>query len=174
MQRSLVAHSNGLYDLAFSKDSRFLASTGGDAKTLVWNVTIGNIVAQLPTDGNPWSRVAFSPDGTRLCGGRFTGACRVWSIAGQSPLVNISGHTREILAIEWTSDGRILTLSPSDDPGTLRTYTPSGVLVDRLTQVRFANRLAVHPLTGQVIVIGENLLALRRLRPVTPPPTVGG
>jgi WD40 repeat protein len=74
---SLGAHSDPIGDLAFSPDGRLLAAailTGGSSTVEIWDMTSGEILAQLEGES-----LAFSPDGTALASIVFS-SVRVWGV----------------------------------------------------------------------------------------------
>ena len=67
--RSLIGHKKDVYAVAFSADSRLLASASADKSNKLWNVASGREIRTLSGHRNWVSTLAFSPDG-RLLGFR--------------------------------------------------------------------------------------------------------
>ncbi len=83
------AHKADVWDVAFSKDSRLLASGGSDGKIVVWNVAEGTAATLSPgveSDGSARTvrAVAFHPDGTLLAAGCADGTLLLWSRKGDA------------------------------------------------------------------------------------------
>ncbi len=98
--RSLSGHTNRVTELAFSPDSRLLATTGtvnltpGDGSVKIWDVTTG---AQLATVGTPGtSQLVFTPNGSQLVGasGGDPITIRVWNVSGLTVARAIAGVFR--------------------------------------------------------------------------------
>src|SRR5205085_8182584 len=69
----------GVSALAFSPDTRLLATTSGtDGQITLWDTTTARAVQNLKGGTNFAYDAAFSPDGTRL----YTGAKTVWDLSG--------------------------------------------------------------------------------------------
>lgn len=88
----LRSHAGPLFALAFSPDGTRLAAGGGlwegrpsrDKKprgeVILWDVSHGNEVLTLPTDGPAVCSTAFSADGLRLAAGDREGVLTVWDV----------------------------------------------------------------------------------------------
>lgn len=87
--RVLGRHVEGvgemIYSVAFSPDSKTVASSGSDGNVKIWDVTNGKIIRQLripdgeAANGSNMLDVAFSPDG------RFIATSGWWATPGQDP-----------------------------------------------------------------------------------------
>lgn len=99
--RTFAGHLNRVTEVAFSPDSRFLASSGtvnlgtpSDGSVRIWDVTTGAQLASAATPGT--SQLVFTPDGQMLLGasGGNPVSIRVWSVAGMTLARTISGVFR--------------------------------------------------------------------------------
>jgi WD40 repeat protein len=78
-------HLNGVTDLAFHPEGRYLASVGRDTTVRIWNTADGKQVKELgkPRGGQSkdWLHaVCFSADGLWLAAADMAGAVQVWSL----------------------------------------------------------------------------------------------
>jgi len=76
----LPGHSAAVRALAFSADSRYLASGGEDAAVLLWGVRPASLLARLPVSGVAAGVVAFSSDGRWLAAGLSSGVVTAWEL----------------------------------------------------------------------------------------------
>jgi eukaryotic-like serine/threonine-protein kinase len=74
---TLRGHAGPIWDLAFHRDGKRLATASGDRTVMIWDMSTGQQVLTL--DGAPpgFASVAFSPDGNHLAGA--FGYVRIWS-----------------------------------------------------------------------------------------------
>jgi WD40 repeat protein len=117
-------HRDSVHCLAFSPDSKTLASSGGLANApgelRLWDAQGGfpgfargdlRGVTDRPT------ALAFSPDGRLLAGGNLDGIVKVWEPArDHQPVATLDAHQQPIRSLAFASDGRILVtadLEPS-------------------------------------------------------------
>ena len=56
----------------------------------------------------------FSPDGTRLATVGAERRIRIWDVATGAVLSTLTGHTDNLLTVDWSPDGRTLA-SGGDD-----------------------------------------------------------
>ncbi len=76
----LKGQTGGVDALAFSPDSRTLASGSVDGKVFLWDVATGKLITTIPTDADV-SALAFSPDGKRLAWGTLDSTITTWNLA---------------------------------------------------------------------------------------------
>ena len=67
--KHIGSHHGGVQSVAFSPNSQMLATGGRDAKVLLWDFSLGQLVARLELPGGWVEALVFSPDGQHLAAG---------------------------------------------------------------------------------------------------------
>ncbi len=100
--------------LAFSPDSRLLASSGRDGDVRVWAAETGELRVAIPAHKKGANAVAFDPTGTWLASAGNDGLVRVWD-AGTGKLESeMIGGSFGIPAVIFTPDGQRLVIANGD------------------------------------------------------------
>jgi len=162
---TLEGHNGAVFDLAFSPDSRLLATASGDRTVKLWETATGR---RLDTFGEPLKEVytvAFSPDGRAVAGAGVDNRIRVWRLSesareGTNQLVvSRFAHQGAIIKLVWSSDGRALASSAEDRTVKLwdATQVAAGILMERHVlppQSDWAPALAFSP-DGKRLAVGR-------------------
>lgn len=80
VQRTLTAHTNGIYWAIFSPDERLLASSSRDRTARVWDIATGRELQKLDGFRCAVKAVAFSPDGRKLAASGNDGMLKLWDV----------------------------------------------------------------------------------------------
>ena len=130
--RVLTGHTRPVTEVAFSADSRFLASSGTvnlppqvDGSVRTWDASTGAQLATVATPGT--AHLAFSPNGAMLAGasGGDPVSIRVWSVPALTPTRTISGVFR---FTAFSPDGaRLISAGRSDVATVIDSNTGSTV-----------------------------------------------
>jgi WD40 repeat protein len=76
---NVVAHSPTAFEVEFSRDGRFLASSGSDKTAMIWEVVPGGVKRLHILPGHEaWVDVRFSPDGQRVVTSSSDNALTLW------------------------------------------------------------------------------------------------
>jgi WD40 repeat protein len=115
--RTLRGHSGRVVMVAFSADSKRLASvTGeGEAQIKFWDPTTGReTLAITPPAGHGRLCLALSPDGKRIATGGDDSTVRVWDAFSGKKVVVLQGHTGYLHHVAFSPDGKRIASSGLD------------------------------------------------------------
>ena len=105
-------HQYWVYDVAFSPDSRLLATASGDHASRVLNAETGHEILPPLEHNDHVVSVAFSPDGRWLLTACLEGTAHVWEVATGRRAFPVIYHPNRINHATFSPDGsRILTTS---------------------------------------------------------------
>jgi WD40 repeat protein len=109
-----LAHQGRITQVAWSPDSRRVASASYDRTARVWDAATGQPVTPAMTHRSIVDQVAWSPDGARLAT-RSENTARVWDAATGQPATPEMSHPNSINAMAWSPDGSQLATAAYDD-----------------------------------------------------------
>jgi WD40 repeat protein len=109
--RKLAGHHGSVMTLAFSHDSKLVATGSWDKTVVVWDAATGSAVSKPMRHGGPfWYAVAFSRDGETLVAGCDDHTVRVWDIATSKPVGPMLPHDAALRTAAFTeTDSQIIT-----------------------------------------------------------------
>ena len=113
---TITGHLSPVSTIAFSPDSRTLASGSWDRKVRLWDTATGNNKTTLIGHISDIAAVSFSPDGKTLASGGswYDPTIRLWDTASGTHKGTLIGHRRRIGSITFSSDSKTL-VSAGDD-----------------------------------------------------------
>jgi WD40 repeat protein len=106
-----------LASVAFSPDSKRLATGGADTIVRLWDGRgrpLPGPLAELRGHLGPVSAVAFSPDGARLASASHDGTVRVWDMRTGQELLILTGHKGPVTDVAFSADGHLLATCGRD------------------------------------------------------------
>jgi WD40 repeat protein len=120
VRRRLTGFAERVVALAFSADSKLLATGGGapteDGEIKIFDVATGKVVTDIKGGhSDTVFGVAFSPDGKVLatCGAdKFV---KTWEVPAGELIKSFEGHTHHVLDVGWKADGKLLASAGADN-----------------------------------------------------------
>lgn len=153
LQRELQAPRAWINSVAFSRDGRYLASCTQPIK--VWEAATGKEVATVKGCSDWPHGISFSPDGKRLAVCGLDGRVHVWDIATSRQILEVNGPgnegsfdaikgARELYAVAWSPDGRVMATSGHD--GSILLFdAETGKTLRTMASSRMTSALAFSP-----------------------------
>ncbi len=139
----------GLGDMAWSPDGRYLAMAGGDGLVAFWD-TESEVAQILAGHQESVNGVAWSPDGARLASASDDNSVRIWDVvAGEAGLV-LTGHSDAVTALAWSPDGDQLATVTAD--GRIRLWDPVGGRVNQVIEAGFELLAVAWSHDGELLV----------------------
>jgi WD40 repeat protein len=113
----LTAAGPEMRSVAFSPDSRTLASGADNGDVLLWDVATSGQRAILTSSHGPARSVAFSRDGRLLAAGYEDGSVALWHVGSGVLLGTLPPHAKAVSSVAFSPRGR--TLASADEKGHL-------------------------------------------------------
>ena len=114
ISRELTGHEKDVISLAFSPNSRFLASGSYDNSVRLWNIAAGCSTI-LKGHSAPIRCIAFSPDGTHLVSGSLDNTLCLWNRVSGQQIRTLKGHGNGITSVVFSPNGKKVVSGSFDD-----------------------------------------------------------
>ncbi|MER7492527.1 trypsin-like peptidase domain-containing protein [Streptomyces pharetrae] len=111
----LIGHAKKVLALAFSGDSRRLATAGSDATVRLWNAAIGSDRAVLRGHTGDVYSVAFSRDGHTLATASADHSARLWDPTTGELRRELVGHSDEVETAAIHPHGDVVVTAGDDE-----------------------------------------------------------
>ncbi|MEZ6049889.1 MAG: protein kinase [Planctomycetaceae bacterium] len=104
----LRGHTENVYSVSFSPDSRMLASASADYTVRLWEPSTGKLLRVLRGHSNDVNGVAFSPTNDLLATTSDDQTVRLWDPNTGVEIVELQGHQDMTTGLAFTPDGKLL------------------------------------------------------------------
>lgn len=111
---TLKGHPNAVTCLAFSPDSRTVASGSADGTIKLWDVAAGKEHATLTGHTDVVHSVAFSPDNRMVASGSYDGTIKLWELVTGKERATLKGHKGRVFSVSFGPNGKLLASASGD------------------------------------------------------------
>lgn len=141
--------------IAFSPDSRLLATGSADNAARLWDAASGKELMKLSGHADTVASVAFSREGKTLATGSYDHTARIWDVATGEAAHVLRGHRGVVMSVAYSPDGERLATASVDR--TVRLWDPAtGALQGTLRGHKsWVNSVAFSP-NGKSLVSGSS------------------
>ena len=153
-RKTLSYQGETIADIAFSPDSKTLASRSWEGTIYLWNTQNGKRLQTLEGQAGFTRSLAFSPDGKTLANVSSEGTIYLWNTQNGKRLQTLEGQAGFAQPLAFSPDGK--TLANVSSEGTIYLWnTQNGKRLQTLEgQADFAQSLAFSP-DGKTLASGE-------------------
>lgn len=102
----MTGHQQLINQVAFSPDTRMIASASFDKSVKLWCGRTGKYLSSLRGHVQAVYQVAWSADSRLLVSGSADSTLKVWSLSTRKLSLDLPGHADEIYAVDWSPDGQ--------------------------------------------------------------------
>jgi WD40 repeat protein len=151
-----VGHTDRVWALAFSPDSRTLLTGSWDGTARLWDIQTGK---QLQIFNHPaddgLGAVAFSPDGKTILTGGGDHLLRLWDVDTAKEIREFAGHTDVITSVTFSPDGKYVLSGGGDGTARLWDVATGAELRRFVVSVGYADGAVFSP-DGKYILTGDD------------------
>ncbi|KAI6189471.1 Notchless-like protein 1 [Aphelenchoides bicaudatus] len=101
----LTGHQQLINQVAFSPDTRLLASASFDKSIRIWCGSTGRFLKTLRGHVQAVYQLAWSADSRLLVSGSADSTLKVWNMQKKELMLDLPGHGADVFAVDWSPDG---------------------------------------------------------------------
>ncbi|KYC37617.1 hypothetical protein WA1_39830 [Scytonema hofmannii PCC 7110] len=103
-----------ILSVAFSPDSRLLATGDVNGEIHLWQIADGQPILNCKGHAGWVHSITFSPDGKMLCSASSDHTVKLWDVSDGSCLKTLVGHHQRVRSAVFSPDGKLIASGGSD------------------------------------------------------------
>ncbi|GAW26224.1 putative NWD1 protein [Rosellinia necatrix] len=113
--QTLEGHHGHVYSVAFSPNSKLLASGSGDNTIKIWDITTGSLQQTFEDYHGHVYSVEFSPDSKLLASGSGNNTIKIWDITTGSLQQTLEDYYGPVDSVAFSPDSKLLASGSGDN-----------------------------------------------------------
>ncbi|KAK0632942.1 hypothetical protein B0T14DRAFT_542129 [Immersiella caudata] len=113
-RQTLEGHSDGVWSVTFSPDSKLIASGSYDKTVKIWDVATGACTQTLEGHSHGVRSVTFSPDSKLIASGSYDKTVKIWDVATGACTQTFKGHSHRVRSVTFSPDSKLIASGSRD------------------------------------------------------------
>ena len=123
------AHKSVIQHMAWSPDSKKVATTGGDESIQIWSLEDGSVVTLRGHVGHV-RQLSWNSDGTKIVSASDDKTIRIWDPVKGVEISRLEDHKDVVTSVDWQPNGGDMIASVSSDRTLLLWSANNGALIN--------------------------------------------
>ena len=140
-----TGHNGRVTAVAWSPDSKYIASGSLDKKVHIWDAATGKLLLTYRGHRAQVYTVAWSPDGQHIASAGNDGVVHIWAAATGKQAFTYPNHPYQVHTVAWSPDGKRVASGGLDRTIHVWEVTPGDKVLIHRTPATSVNALAWSP-----------------------------
>ena len=111
---TMIGHSRGINDVAWSQTSPYLATASDDKTLRLWDCHTGDPVVEFRGHSNFCFSVRFNASGNLVVSGSFDETVKLWDVRSGDCISTIPAHSDPVTGVDFNRDGTCIVSGSHD------------------------------------------------------------